>query len=468
VRCWTLAARGARAPAMTAADWWSNSEDDDLQKALRASLAEMEEGGGRGSEDAAMADLTDAEDLPAEVTEAYQKVVRVWERDKRVFWTACDTALEHALQHPESRATVVFVNQMVPEIVCICLQECTWAQIVEDEVTKEDYTATFTRILTSCVTISVGSIKQGSPDMLAPLNMLLDPLALLYTKHAQLASSRVDCPPSPTLLPHLMHVASSLEGPQCVLSCLEHWPWSSVLPGLRLLCTCGEEVLFGQALGVLQQRILARGLDVWREDGKVLVEMIEKLSTETATFGPIAAEAMRDIGRQVAGIAVQGSRSEKFMERTAALPALVAVIQSKALAREDGTGACAFLDQHGVLEDLFGERAHERIIQEAATLLRAVELTSARLDTILDASLNAHDDTLAAGETAAPIRRRLSAAPSPFFAPPSPSPTRSRTNIQSLSVCPRPPPFSPPSPSSTLAWICTHARRLPRAAPLPL
>lgn len=382
---------------MTAADWWSNSEDDDLQKALRASLAEMEDHGGSNTEEAEMADLTDAGDLPAEVSEAYQKVVRVWERDKRIFWTACDTALQHALQHPASRATVVFVNQMVHEIVSICVQECTWAQIVEDEVTKEDYTVTFSRILSSCVAICIGSMKQGSADMLAPLNMLLDPLALLYTKHAQLSSSRVDCPPSATLLRELMNVACSLEGPHCVLGCLEHWPWPSVLPGLRFLTTCGEEVLFGQALGVLQQRILARGLDVWREDGKILCEIINQLSTDTATFGATAAESMRDIGRQVVQVAVQGSRSEKFMERTAALPALVAVIQSKALAREDGSGACDFLDQHGVLEDLFGERAHERIIQEAAALLRAAQLTPARLDIILAASLNAHDDTLASG-----------------------------------------------------------------------
>ena len=385
---------------MTAADWWSNSEDDDLQKALRASLADMEGGPGGPGADASMADLADAgEALPEAVTEAYQKVVRVWERDKRIFWTACDDALEHALQHRESRATLIFVNQMVPEIVSICLQECTWADIVEDAVTKEDYTATFTRILHSCVAICIGSVQQGSSDLTAPLNMLLDPLAQLYTKHARTTLSDADCPPSPTLLPALVQSAKALQGPSHVLACLEHWPWSAVLPGLRFMRTCGDDSLFGQALGVLQQRILIRGLDVWREDGKALGEIICQLSTDTATFGPVAAQAMREIGRQVAAVAVQGSRSEKFLERTAALPAMVAVIESKALADEHGDGACRFLDEQGVLEDLFGERAHERIIQEAAALLRAVRLTPGRLDIVLTASFNAHDDTLAAAAT---------------------------------------------------------------------
>jgi hypothetical protein len=382
---------------MTATDWWSNSEDDDLQKALRASLADME---GDPGADSSMADLAeDGEALPEDVTEAYQKVVKVWERDKRIFWTACDDALDHALQHRDARATLVFINQMVPEIVSICLQECTWADIVEDAVTKEDYTVTFTRILHACVTICIGSVRQGSSDLTAPLNMLLDPMAQLYTKHARTNLSDADCPPSPTLLAALVHHATTLGGSAHVLACLEHWPWSSVLPGLRFMRTCGDEGLFGKALGVLQQRILIRGLDVWREDGKTLGEIICQLSTDTATFGPAAALSMREIGRQVAAIAVQGSRSEKFLERTAALPAMLAVIESKALADENGDGACRFLDEQGVLEDLFGERAHERIIQEAAALLRAVRLTPGRLDVVLAASFNAHDDTLATAAT---------------------------------------------------------------------
>ena len=347
-------------------DWWSNSEDDDLQKALRASLAEIEGNAGGSTGDEQMGDLGNDERLPEAVTEAYQKVVRAWEREKRIFWTACDNALEHALEHREARATIIFVNQMVPEIVSICLQDCTWADIVEDAVTKEDYTVTFKRILHSCVAICVGTVKQGSADMMVPLNMLLDPMAQLYTKHARTALSNVECPPSPTLLSSLVGHAKIYQGPAQMLGCLEYWPWRSVLPGLRFLRACSEDELFDSALRVLHERIVARGLDVWQEDGLVLGEVIHELCTDTFTFGAAAALSMRQLGKHVASIAVQGSRSEKFMERTAALPAMVAVIQSKALADDAGNGACAFLDEQGVLADLFGERAHERIIQEAA------------------------------------------------------------------------------------------------------
>ena len=52
---------------------------------------------------------------------------------------------------------------------------------------------------------------------------------------------------------------------------------------------------------------------------------------------------------------------------------------------------CAFLDEAGVIADLFGERAHERIITEAEQLLQAVTLTQGRLEIMLGASFNAHD-----------------------------------------------------------------------------
>ena len=285
-----------------AADWWSNSEDDDLQKALRASLAEMEGGGGVG--DTVMSMEGDGEGtVPEEVTAAYQAVVRVWERDKRIYWTACDTALALGLAHREARSTTVFVLQMVPEIVLICVQECTWADIVEDAVTKEDYTTTFTRILESCVALCVGTIAQGSSELLGSLSTILDPLAQLYTKHARTAASNADCPPSPTLLPSLIHHASALEGPAHILACIEHWPWPSVLLGLRCLCLAGEEEggCFAHALGVVQQRILARGLEVWRQDGAALAELFRELTSNTVVYGTRAGEAMREIGAQVCG-----------------------------------------------------------------------------------------------------------------------------------------------------------------------
>lgn len=171
--------------------WWScNDDDDDLQKALRASLAEME-----GSTESGGTNTGADEDmhgmLPTEVTASFQKVVGVWERQKRIFWVSVDEALTHARAHSEHPQATVFVSQMVPEIVSICVQvrlhcwmstrcvfdgplvsvltlrcwawrleqECTWADIVEDATTKDDYSNTFTRILEACLQLILESIR---------------------------------------------------------------------------------------------------------------------------------------------------------------------------------------------------------------------------------------------------------------------------------------------------------------------
>ena len=55
---------------------WSN-EDDDLQKALQASLAEID---GNANGNMILVDEDDQMGLPAEVQTAYQKVLNNWER----------------------------------------------------------------------------------------------------------------------------------------------------------------------------------------------------------------------------------------------------------------------------------------------------------------------------------------------------------------------------------------------------
>ena len=198
---------------------------------------------------------------------AYDKVVRDWECNKRIFWPACDSALQHALANRETRPTLAFLDQMMPEIVKTCV-DCPWANVVKDVDTVKDGTRMFARILHSCLEICLGTVQQGSIDMMPLLTMLLDPTAQLYSNH------NTHCPPSQTLLPSLKHHACSLGGPAQVLARLQNLPWKSVLPGVRFLRMCHEDgthvIVFGQALGVLKQRILALGID---EEGTALASL---------------------------------------------------------------------------------------------------------------------------------------------------------------------------------------------------
>ena len=132
-------------------------EDDDLQKALRASLMDAEGHGG----DMAMGGIDDDDMLPEDVTKKYNKVVAVWERQRRILWYNVEDALTVAIEHFEHRQTQAFLIQMVKEIVEIC-GDCTWAAIKADSSTKEDFAATFENILVMCCKLSILYLRYGS------------------------------------------------------------------------------------------------------------------------------------------------------------------------------------------------------------------------------------------------------------------------------------------------------------------
>jgi hypothetical protein len=141
--------------AITGTDWSSwGDEDDDLQKALRASLAEVEQG------DTLMNDCGEGgTGLDEGVSAKYNKVISVWERQRRILWIPVDEALQSATQNLDHRQTQLFMNQMVPQIVDICVRECSWADIVEDQATKEDFSQTFENILRQCLSLIIYSMR---------------------------------------------------------------------------------------------------------------------------------------------------------------------------------------------------------------------------------------------------------------------------------------------------------------------
>lgn len=138
-------------------DWSSGwaDEDDDLQKALRASLMEAEAVGGEGN----MIAIDCDDQLPQEVADKYQKVVSTFERQRRILWFNVEEALKAAEEHFEHRQTQLFLTQMVKEVVEICVRDCTWAEIQEDQTTKEDFRTNFTNILMMCCRLSINCIR---------------------------------------------------------------------------------------------------------------------------------------------------------------------------------------------------------------------------------------------------------------------------------------------------------------------
>eukprot|EP00961_Rhodomonas_salina_P248521 3358741-Rhodomonas_salina.1 len=161
---------------------------------------------------------------------------------------------------------------------------------------------------------------------------------------------------------------------------------------------CGDVSEYAKALEVVRARVQSGGMQVWREQGKELGALMEELAAADASgsAGPVAALGQQAVGAMASDVvqmAVAASKSEKFMDRIGALPALAAVVKSKVMAGE-GRAACEFLDAEGVLADLFGERAHERIVLEAVPLLRASAKSADRLNLLLSSSLNAHDTAL--------------------------------------------------------------------------
>lgn len=159
-----------RVAAMTSNDWSSGwaDEDDDLQKALRASLMEAEAVGGGGS----MVAIDCDNQLPHEVSTKFSQVVTTFERQRRILWYNVEEALTAAEEHFEHMHTQAFLTQMVKEIVQICVGDCSWAEITEDLSTKEDFRKNFVNILMMCCRLSINCIR-FPPAPRAPLQLWL-------------------------------------------------------------------------------------------------------------------------------------------------------------------------------------------------------------------------------------------------------------------------------------------------------
>ena len=237
--------------------------------------------------------------------------------------------------------------------------------------------------------------RSGSPDQMEALNNLLDKDAPIHTRSARTSVSSIVVKPPEELYPDLLSVAVHHNIFDIIIENLRGWRWGAVVYGVRCLLRCADEAAVRTSLQVIGTRIGEGGLQLWREEGRDAGSFIKELAEvpQSHRLHSLCMQASRSIGAGLTEVAIAGSRSEKFVDRIAALPALSAVVSSCATAIP-GRLPCAFLDEFGVIADLFGERAHERIITEAESLLKAIKMDTERLGIILGAALDSHDQAL--------------------------------------------------------------------------
>ena len=85
-------------------------------------------------------------------------------------------------------------------------------------------------------------------------------------------------------------------------------------------------------------------------------------------------------------LALRGSKSSVWSQRRDALESLAYVIKNEKEFKANGIAVCAWLDEHQVLEDLFGERAHATIVSETVGLLALIDLSYSRVNVIVDSA----------------------------------------------------------------------------------
>ena len=86
-------------------------------------------------------------------------------------------------------------------------------------------------------------------------------------------------------------------------------------------------------------------------------------------------------------LALKGTKSGVWAQRRSALVSLEQVIRNdKEFKSLNGQALCAWLEEHEVLEDLFGERAHATIVSETCSLLSIIDMNEYRMNIVVDAA----------------------------------------------------------------------------------
>ena len=82
---------------------------------------------------------------------------------------------------------------------------------------------------------------------------------------------------------------------------------------------------------------------------------------------------------------LHGIKSSVFEHKMEAVGHVAWVIEHQKKSKEPAM--CSWLEEHEVLEELFGERAHASIIPHTVDILGLIELTDSRVNMLLDAAL---------------------------------------------------------------------------------
>ena len=156
-----------------------------------------------------------------------------------------------------------------------------------------------------------------------------------------------------------------------------------------------------EILNKIAQRVESCSSKELSEAGKTCIQLINQLIKEKESGGSSraglsgnsilyenASSLKRRLKVALRDIALRATKSSVWQQRRDALVFLEYSIRNDVdLKQNESHASCEWLDEHNVIEDLFGERAHQHIVSETVSLLLLLDLTEKRLMIILDAAM---------------------------------------------------------------------------------
>eukprot|EP00292_Cryptomonas_paramecium_P007149 CAMPEP_0113692148 /NCGR_PEP_ID=MMETSP0038_2-20120614/18902_1 /TAXON_ID=2898 /ORGANISM="Cryptomonas paramecium" /LENGTH=439 /DNA_ID=CAMNT_0000613985 /DNA_START=48 /DNA_END=1364 /DNA_ORIENTATION=+ /assembly_acc=CAM_ASM_000170 len=283
----------------------------------------------------------------------------------------------------------------------------------------EDQTPYFKTSLKSAVRLVLAALDRGVADILDAADPILDPTSPIYSFHRD--ANRAAYEDACELYRECIEIWREGGGPTKRLALLEKAPWRCLVSIVK--SSFIERRPTGAEATDLLNRVASRIenapakelsdagncchelIQLIRQENRISKsgtvrahpsvqaaspQASEKLHAERKAFKQRLVTALREI-------ALRGTKSKVWAQRRDALRFLEFVIsrdpEFKAIQASGSAVAtarkcrCSWLDEAGVLEDLFGERAHATILSETGPLLNLIELDERRLSVMLVAAL---------------------------------------------------------------------------------
>mmetsp|Transcript_39620 Transcript_39620/g.93227 ORF Transcript_39620/g.93227 Transcript_39620/m.93227 type:complete len:2695 (+) Transcript_39620:129-8213(+) len=260
----------------------------------------------------------------------------------------------------------------------------------------EDQTKYFQTALRCAVKLVLASLDRGSADLIDALDVALDPNSAIYAFHRE--ANRDAHEQALALLEECQTLWREGGGPQKRLELLDRAPWKSLLSVVKSVDNSNDGTDKTNILNVIAERFENAPVAEISEAGKACTELITHFKKEnypaqssSMLGGLFKSDPRKTFKRRLKvalrNLALRGTKSGVWAHRRASLELLeYSIKRDKEFKESSGAAMCAWLEEHSVITDLFGERAHATIVSETVSLLTLVELNEARLNVIVDAA----------------------------------------------------------------------------------